>query len=153
MSVRRGTRLAVDVGSVRIGVARSDPDGLLATPVQTVPSGEGDVAALVELVHDLGAFEILVGLPRSLSGAEGQAAESARTFAARLAVAASVPVRLVDERLSTVVATRNMRASGVSSRQSRSTVDQAAAVVILQDALDHERGSGAAPGEIVEVSS
>lgn len=153
MSVRSGTRLAVDVGSVRIGVARSDPEGLLATPVRTVAGGDGDIAALVQLADDLDAVEVLVGLPRSLSGAEGPAAHTARAFATRLAAVTSIPVRLVDERLSTAVATRGMRASGVSSRKARSTIDQAAAVVILQDALDLERGSGAPPGEMVEGNS
>ncbi|HLR95957.1 MAG TPA: Holliday junction resolvase RuvX [Jiangellaceae bacterium] len=153
MSVRPGTRLAVDVGSVRIGVARSDPEGLLATPVRTVASGDGDIAALVQLADEVDAVEVLVGLPRSLSGAEGPAAQTARAFAARLAAVTSIPVRLVDERLSTAVATQGMRASGVSSRKARSTVDQAAAVVILQDALDLERGSGAPPGEMVEGNS
>ncbi|WP_226344807.1 Holliday junction resolvase RuvX [Agilicoccus flavus] len=157
--MRTGVRLGVDVGSVRIGVACSDPDGILATPVATVPAGDGApdpvaaVAALASGDDPAGrppAAEIVVGLPRSLSGQEGPAAQTARAFAVRLAAAVRpVPVRLVDERLTTVDAQRHLRASGRSERTSRDVVDQAAAVVILQHALDAERASGRAPGEAV----
>lgn len=149
--MRPGVRLGVDVGTVRIGVARCDRDGLLATPLETVPRGEGDLARLVALAGDLEAVEIVVGLPRSLSGAEGPAAAGVRTFAAALREAvAPVPVRLVDERLTTVSATRAMRHAGVSEKAGRAVVDQAAAVMILQAALDAEQGSGRLPGEVVE---
>ncbi len=142
----------MDVGTVRIGVAASDPDGVLATPVETVARGRGDVQRIAEIAAERGAVEIVVGLPRSLSGGEGPAAEAVRDFAQRLARhVAPCPVRLVDERLSTVTASRAMRSSGVSSRSSRGTIDQAAAVVILQDALDFERTSGRAPGETVQL--
>ncbi|MGH8774073.1 MAG: Holliday junction resolvase RuvX [Jiangellaceae bacterium] len=154
MTVRTGVRLAVDVGSVRIGVAACDPAGVLATPVETVRRGHGDLARIADLLVEYGAVEVLVGLPRSLSGREGRAAGAARGFAEMLARrVAPCPVRLVDERLSTVAATRGMRASGVSARKGRGTVDQAAAVVILQAALDAERGSGRPPGEIVQVDT
>jgi len=145
--VRRGVRVGVDVGSVRIGVAACDPDGLVAAPVETVPRGPGDVARIGELVAERSAVEVLVGLPRSLSGREGPAAVAAREFAERLAGAvAPVPVRLVDERLTTVTAVQGLRAAGVRGRRHRSVVDQAAAVVILQAALDTERSSGRPPG-------
>jgi putative Holliday junction resolvase len=150
--MRRGARLGVDVGAVRIGVARSDPDGLLATPVETVASGPDAVRRVVELGAEIGAVEIVVGLPRSLSGAEGAAAAAARAFAEPLAAAAQpVPVRLVDERLSTVSATAALRGSGVPGRKQRAVVDQAAAVVILQSALDAERAGGKPPGETVRA--
>ena len=140
------------MGTVRIGVAVSDPGGVLATPVETVARGRGDVRRIAELATEHDAIEVVVGLPRSLSGGEGPAAEAARGFAQRLAGhVAPCPVRLVDERLSTVSAGRAMRASGVSSRDARGTIDQAAAVVILQDALDFERTSGRAPGETVQL--
>ena len=148
--MRQGTRLGVDVGEVRIGVARSDPSGLIATPVETVRRGRDDLHRLVELTRVEQAVEVVVGLPRSLSGAEGPAAAKVRTFAARLAGAvAPVPVRLCDERLSTVTAEAVLREQGRKGPRRRAVVDQAAAVVILQSALDAERRTGAAPGELV----
>ncbi|MDD9206223.1 Holliday junction resolvase RuvX, partial [Georgenia sp. 10Sc9-8] len=100
--LRRGVRLGVDVGSVRVGLARCDADGILATPVRTVrrsPDGS-DVREVVAEARELDALEILVGLPRGLSGREGAAAASARGYAERIAAAAApIPVRLVDERL------------------------------------------------------
>jgi putative holliday junction resolvase len=145
-------RVCVDVGAVRVGVAACDPDGMLASPVETVPRGRGDLRRIASIAAERDALEVLVGLPRALSGTEGQAAEIARTFAWSLArQVAPRPVRLVDERLSTVRATKAMRESGVSVRAGRARVDQAAAVVILQDALDQERASGVPPGEIVQV--
>lgn len=150
--MRRGVRIGVDVGSVRIGIAACDPDGLLATPVETVPSGAGDIDRILALARDQGAIEIVVGLPTSLSGTEGPAAAGARAFARTLAgAAAPIPVRLSDERLSTVSATRAMRSSGVRGREARRRVDQAAAVVILQDALDAERATGRPPGRTVQA--
>ena len=147
--MRSGRRLGIDVGAVRIGVAVCDRDGLLATPVETVAAGEGDLARLVALAAEYEIVEAVVGLPRSLSGAEGRAAKKARTFARRLArTIRPIPVRLVDERLTTVTATRGLRESGVRGPRSRTVVDQAAAVVILQNALDAERASGQPPGHL-----
>ena len=148
--MRRGRRLAVDVGDARIGVASCDPDGVLATPVETVPGRDIPAAQrrLAELVAEYEPLEVLLGLPRSLSGGEGPAAAKVRAFAEQLAARISpVPVRLVDERMSTVTAAQSMRASGVSAKKGRSRIDQAAAVVILQSALEAERGSGQPPGQ------
>jgi putative Holliday junction resolvase len=143
-------RLGVDVGDVRIGVARSDPSGLIATPVETLKRGAGDLSRLRTIAQDEGVFEVVVGLPRSLSGGEGPAAASVRRFTVRLAGAlAPLPVRLYDERLSTVSAEAVLRERGKKGQKRRAVVDQAAAVVILQNALDTERGTGAAPGELV----
>jgi putative Holliday junction resolvase len=148
--VRAGVRLALDVGSVRVGVAASDPAGVLAAPVETVRRGRGDLARIAEVVAERAAVEVLVGLPRSMSGSEGPAAALAREFAADVArELAPVPVRLVDERLSTVSATRDLRSAGVRGRSQRGVVDQAAAVVFLQAALDQERSTGKPPGEPV----
>jgi putative Holliday junction resolvase len=148
--MRPGVRLGVDVGDVRIGVARSDPAGLIATPVETVARGAGDLDRLFALVAEEGAVEVVVGLPRSLSGGEGPAAAKVREFAVRLADAlAPVPVRLCDERLSTVSAESVLRDRGKKGKKRRAVVDQAAAVVILQNALETERSTGAAPGEAV----
>lgn len=152
--MRRGRRLAVDVGDARVGVAGSDPDGVLATPVETVPGRDVPAAQrrLAALVAEYEPLEVVVGLPRSLKGGEGPAAAKVRGFAQELASNITpVPVRLVDERMSTVSAAQGMRASGVSSKKGRSRIDQAAAVVILQSALETERVSGEAPGQCVEV--
>jgi putative holliday junction resolvase len=138
----RGRRLGIDVGSVRIGVAFSDPDGLLATPLVTVPrdvEGGTDVATIAGLVEEHEAVALVVGLPRTLAGREGPAAEAARVFADALAAAVAVPVLLSDERLTTVVATRQLRESGRRGRRQRAVVDQVAAVAILQGWLDTNR--------------
>jgi putative Holliday junction resolvase len=152
VAVRSGVRLAVDVGSVRVGVAASDPAGVLAMPVAVLRRDArdgGDLDELESLVREREAVEILVGLPRSLSGADGPAAVSVRAYAADLAKrVAPVAVRLVDERMTTMEATRGLRSAGVRSRAARGKIDAAAAVVILQHALDSERASGAAPGEV-----
>lgn len=150
-SVRDGVRLAVDVGSVRVGVAASDPAGLLATPVTVLRrdarSGR-DLDELAALVAERDPLEVLVGLPRSLSGREGVAAGVARDYAAQLAERiAPVGVRLIDERLSTVQANRGLQVAGVRAKAARGVIDAAAAVVILQHALDAERATGLIPGE------
>jgi putative Holliday junction resolvase len=148
--MRHGVRLGLDPGDARIGVARSDPSGFLATPLETVRRGKGDLARIARLVRDEGAVEVVVGLPRSLSGREGPAAAKVRQFAQRLAVrVAPVPVRLQDERLTTVSAEAMLRDRGKRGAERRAVVDQAAAVLILQHALDTERATGREPGEIV----
>lgn len=154
--MRAGVRLGIDPGDARIGVARSDPSGFLATPVETVKRGRGDLARLraiaTEIAEESTLVEVVVGLPRSLKGRENPATAKVRDFAASLARrVAPVPVRLVDERLTTVSAEAMLRERGRKGADRRAVVDQAAAVVILQHALDSERASGAAPGEIVEV--
>jgi putative Holliday junction resolvase len=146
--VRVGSRIGVDVGKVRIGVARSDPHALLATPVETVARGAGDIERILAIAVDIDAIEVIVGLPLSLAGTSTASTEDARAFASRLAARSELPVRLVDERLSTVSAHSAMRAAGRSTRQSRSVIDQAAAVIIVQHALDSERSAGTPPGEI-----
>lgn len=150
--MRRGVRLGIDVGDARIGVAQSDPSGLIATPVETVARGAGDLARLAALTTELDAVEVVVGLPRSLSGGEGPAALRVREFAGALARAVfPVPVRLCDERLSTVTAEAVLRGQGRKGQRRRAVVDQAAAVVILQHALDTERSAGTAPGETLDL--
>jgi putative Holliday junction resolvase len=149
--MRAGVRVGVDVGSVRIGVARTDPGGLIAVPVETVARGAGDLARIAEIVVEHEAIEVIVGLPLTMAGRPGPAAAAASEFAQELAsVVTPIPVRLVDERLSTVSATRDLRAAGRSTRAGRSVVDQAAAVVIVQYAVDTERATGRAPGTLVQ---
>lgn len=151
MGVRPGVRLGIDVGTVRIGVARSDPSATLAVPVETVARGDGDLDRLAELAAEYEAVEIVVGMPLTLQGKRGPAARAAREFALALAGRTpEVPVRLVDERMSTVTASRGLREAGRPSRSARSVVDQAAAVVIVQYAIDSERATGRAPGELVQ---
>ena len=148
-TARTGRRLGIDVGSVRVGVALSDPSGVLATPLTTVPrdvAGGSDLRTIAELVAEHEAVGVVVGLPRTLAGTEGPAAAAARAFADALgAVLASgggaVPIELSDERLTTVVATRQLRQRGVPGRKQRALVDQAAAVAILQGWLDAGRSS------------
>ncbi|GAB2517143.1 Holliday junction resolvase RuvX [Nocardia heshunensis] len=141
----RGRRIGIDVGSVRIGVASSDPDGLLATPVETVPRAKkvapgtlaSDLSRIAEIVREYEAVEVIVGLPRTLRGESGSSAKLAATFAGRLrGLITPVPVRLSDERLTTVSAARALRDSGVRARGQRQVIDQAAAVSILQGWLD-----------------
>jgi putative Holliday junction resolvase len=144
--------MGVDVGKVRVGVAISDPDGILATPLATVlrdtsappPDDENwvpsDVAQLARLVAEHEVVAVVVGLPVTLGGTEGYAAEYVRSYAQVLARAvAPVPVLLTDERMSTAVATRRLTERGVRGRRRRAVVDQAAAVEILQGWLDAAR--------------
>jgi putative Holliday junction resolvase len=149
--MRQGVRLGVDAGSVRIGVARSDPAGILASPLETVRSGKGDIERIVRLAAEHEAVEVIVGLPTSLSGREGPAAGAAREFAARIAGRLGPEaVRLFDERLTTVTAESGLRERGLRGQARRKVVDQAAAAVLLQAALDAERLTGRPPGEIVQ---
>jgi putative Holliday junction resolvase len=183
-AVRSGVRLAVDVGSVRVGVAASDPEGILASPLAVLPrrkasgaeganskpsgaeganskpsgaegaNSEHCLGALADLVTAHNAVEVIVGLPTTLSGREGQAAIAARSFAGKLATRiAPVPVRLFDERFTTTTAHEALRRGGKDSRARRAVVDQAAAAVLLQAALEAERRTGRPQGQLVNVTS
>lgn len=157
--MRNGVRLGVDVGSVRVGLAVCDPSGMIATSVETLtrdtPSDgklPTEIARIVTEARERGAIEVVVGLPLSLSGSGGAAAEAARGYAEALAHALRpTPVRLVDERLTTVSAHQALHRSGRSGRRHRAVVDQVAAAMILQQALDTERTSGRLPGSLVEL--
>lgn len=155
-----GVRLGIDVGKARIGVARCDPHGMLATPIETVPrvttpsnaSGHtADIARITDIASEYEAFEVIVGLPLNMRGERTPSTDDAEWFARALAerLGAATPVRLVDERLSTVSAQGQMRQAGRNAQQSRDVIDQAAAVVILQHALDIEKSRGEAPGQLV----
>ncbi|AAT88945.1 conserved hypothetical protein [Leifsonia xyli subsp. xyli str. CTCB07] len=150
--MRSGVRLGIDVGTVRIGVSCSDLHGTLATPYETV-ARSGDAAdrrRIAEIVTDLGVVEIIVGLPLALSGVHTASTADAVAFAEALVVEVGAPVRLVDERLSTVSAHSALRSSGKNAKSSRPVVDQAAATIILQHALDAERATSRPPGHPVE---
>lgn len=149
--VRSGVRVGIDVGKVRIGVSRSDLHGMLATPVETVARSEdgADRLRIAGIVTELEAFEVIVGLPLALSGAHTASTDDAVDFARTLAADLDADVRLVDERLSTVSAHSALRASGRNSKSARPVVDQVAATIILQHALDAERAAGRPPGTLV----
>lgn len=139
--------MAFDVGSVRIGVARSDPGGILAVPLAAIPAGS--IGGVDQVLDEWQPIEVYVGLPRLLSGSEGASAGMARQWAAVLAERTTIPIRLTDERLTTVQAQRGLHEAGRSTKQSREHVDSASAVVFLQDALDFEARTGQSAGELV----
>lgn len=151
----RGRRIGVDVGTVRIGVAVSDPDAILATPVETVARdkrSDRHLRRLVALVAEYGAVEVVVGLPRTLADRAGSSAQDAIGLADALAGRiAPVPVRLADERFTTVTAQRSLREAGVRAKGQRSMIDQVAAVGILQNWLDQRRAALTAHGEVGDV--
>lgn len=150
--MRRGVRLGVDVGTVRVGVARCDPDGILAVPLETVRRQDdgGDLDRIVELAQEYSAIEIVVGLPRHMRGGEGVSAKGARRYARKLKQRCPhIRVCLVDERLTSNQAHERLRASGVPEREHRAMVDQVAAQIIVEQALEMEQMSGQAPGNDV----
>lgn len=148
--MRPGVRLGIDWGGARIGVAACDPAGTLAYPVETVPAGPGAIARIQALVTEYEPCELVLGLPRTLAGTESHAAASIRAAAGDLAAALpGLPIRLVDERLSTAAAARQLGQAGRSTRRQRGVIDQAAAVAILESALAQERATGQPPGEAV----
>jgi putative Holliday junction resolvase len=149
-----GVRIALDVGSVRIGVAKCDPEGLLATPLTTISAGPNALLEVGELVQEHEAICVYVGKPISLSGKDTASTLAAIEFARELMAHLShstAQIRLIDERLSTVSAQRGMHEAGRNIKQSRDAIDQAAAVVILEHALASERNSGALVGEEVKL--
>jgi putative Holliday junction resolvase len=149
-----GVRIAIDVGSVRIGVAKCDVEGLLATPLMTISAGPEAVSQALGLVQEYEAICVYVGKPISLAGKDTASTQLAIEFAGEIAAQlkdSATQVRLIDERLSTVSEQRGMHESGRSVKQSRDAIDQAAAVVILEHALASERNSGTLVGEEVEL--
>jgi len=154
--MRKGKRLAIDVGLVRIGLATCDPDGILSSPIPALQRGDsiGDVVQeIVNLATSLSVIEIIVGDPVSMSGGITESTKDAREVASQIASAISVPVRLVDERLTTVSAQAKLRQSGKDSRESKALIDSASAVEILEQALNSERSTGSAPGILVGEES
>lgn len=148
--MRRGVRYGVDVGKARVGIARSDMDGLMAVPSETYPR-EDAVELLLGVSKSIEILEWVVGLPRTLDGRETPSTTDARDFAIALVAATGVPARLVDERLSTVSAQASLHDANHSVKSSRSVIDQVAATILLQTALDAER-AGSMLGEMLEVS-
>jgi len=132
----KGVRLACDVGTVRIGVARSDFHGILATPLEAVPAGEDSFNQIKSLIDEFDVVEIIVGLPLQMNGTEGASAQMARDWATRLDELVTCPIRFVDERLTTVQAQRGLHAAGRTVKNSRAAIDSASAVVLLQSVID-----------------
>jgi putative holliday junction resolvase len=150
--MRPGRRMAIDVGKARIGVAVCDREAILSSPLEPVSRSSSllDTAALLkELVQENEIFEVYVGDPLSLAGSETQSTADARAVATELAKLLSVSVRLVDERLTTVSAASKLRAAGFNAKSSKSMIDSASAVEILESALAFERSSGSIPGKEV----
>jgi putative Holliday junction resolvase len=153
--MRTGRRLAVDVGKVRIGIAICDSEAILSSPLEAVArlsSASDTVTSIAELVDVHGVIEVYVGDPLSLSGKETASTNDARLIASELSKALAIPVRMIDERLTTVTATAKLRASGISAKDSKSIIDSASAVEILETALSFEKSSGLAPGHLVSDS-
>lgn len=152
MDALPGVVLAVDVGTVRVGIARSDPQRTMALPVATLDRGPATLAQIAALISDYEVVAVLVGLPLTLSGAQGSAAGAAISFAHDLAgEVAPCPVHLIDERLTTTQAGRSIAASGRNQRSARGVIDQAAAMVFLDYALEAERRTGKMPGSRVNL--
>jgi|SRR5690625_1447679 len=169
-AMKLGVRVGVDVGSVRVGLAISDPEGILATPLRTVerdpedakqlgrlakkgnlpnPPSDPSVLAVADLIAEHEAIHVFVGLPKTLKGSENAAAHAARDFATALSMVVAAPISLVDERFTTVVAHQALHSSGREMKKHREVVDQAAAVEILQQSLNVERHRGKVPGVAV----
>jgi putative holliday junction resolvase len=147
--VREGIRLGIDVGQARVGVARSDPRGTMAVPVATLAR----VTALLEIAElavEYEPLEIVVGLPINLQGERTPSTDDAEAFAREIEALGVAPVRMVDERLSTVSATSALHSAGRYTRSHRSVVDQVAAVILLQHTLDSERSQGVAGGYVLD---
>ena len=157
-SMLRGVRFGVDVGSVRIGVAKCDPDGMLATPLETIAAGETAIPKIIDLVMEHAPIAVYVGNPLSLNGQVTQSTIEASEFALALVSAISshpeigeIEVRLIDERLSTVSAQRGLHEVGRTQKSSREVIDQAAAIIILEHALESEKRQGDFAGKEVVV--
>ena len=147
--MRTGIRIACDVGRARIGIARSDPMGVLAVPLEAILAGEGSALVVRDLAREYEAIEIVVGLPFTMSGELGPAAEFTQAWVTELSRAIDIPIRMHDERLTTVQAQRGLHEAGRTVKSSRSVIDSASAVVLLQTCLDSEKASGKPMG--VEV--
>lgn len=154
MSMRTGVRLGLDVGTVRIGVARSDERGIVCLPVETVhvQRDHSEIDDLLDIIDEYDPIEIVVGLPRHLKGTEGQNAHMARSVANRIAARwRGGRICMVDERLTSNQAHSRLRDSKVETHRHREMVDQVAAQIILELALESERISGTPPGQTVSL--
>jgi putative Holliday junction resolvase len=139
--MQRGRRIAFDYGDVRIGVAASDSDSILVVPITTLSTSSKSLLKEISAIFDeISPIEIYVGKPINLSGLEGVATSKALVFAEDLKEITQVPIKLIDERMSTISASRSLREAGKDSKQSKSIIDMAAAVAILEFAIAVEKG-------------
>ena len=140
--MQRGRRIAFDYGDVRIGVAVSDPYSILCSPLTTLKATDKKLFTQIEeILAEIEPVQLFVGNPALLSGKDGTASEKAVTFAQQLREIASVEVIMVDERMSTVSAARNLRDSGKNAKDAKNSIDMAAAVAILEFAIELQKGS------------
>ena len=138
--MQRGRRIAFDYGDVRIGVAVSDPDSILSSPLTTLKATDKNLSSQIsQIITEIEPVTIYVGRPALLSGSDGSATDKALEFAALLATITQVPVEMIDERMSTISAARNLREAGRSAKESKDAIDMAAAVAILEFAIDLEK--------------
>jgi putative Holliday junction resolvase len=154
--MRLGKRLALDVGKVRIGVAVCDSECILSTPLEAIKRSSDlskTISDISSLVDDLQVLEVYVGEPVSLGGQSTDSTKDARAVATELARNVNVPVRMVDERFTTVSAAAKLRSAGLSTREAKSHIDSASAVEILEMALRLERSSGQEPGTKIGISN
>lgn len=146
-TLRSGVRIAIDVGKVRVGIAASDSEGILATPVATASRGKNDLAIVLRLAREKQILEIYVGYPLNMDGTVGSSAKAALAWARRIQrKLPDISVRMIDERLTSVLAHRQLHEAGRAEITHRAVVDQVAAVNILESALETERTSGRVPG-------
>jgi putative Holliday junction resolvase len=138
--MQRGRRIAFDYGDVRIGVAVSDPDSILSSPLTTLKATDKNLSSqILQIITEIEPVTIYVGRPSLLSGNDGVATEKATDFVALLRTITQVPIELIDERMSTISAARNLREAGRSAKESKDAIDMAAAVAILEFAIDIEK--------------
>lgn len=151
--MRAGRRLAIDVGKVRIGIAASDFHAILASGVATITRSDDlsvSISEILDLVAEIQPIEIYVGYPISLSGTSNSSSSDATRFAKEISKGLSVPLRLIDERMTTITAGNALKLSGRDSKTGRKVIDQIAATVILEQALETERLTGKVPGIALE---
>ncbi len=147
--MRSGRRLAIDVGKVRIGVAASDQHSILASGIETVPREsvlQDSVIRILEIIQEVEPIEIYIGLPISMNGHFTESTRDAIHFAETLARTCQTSIRFIDERMTTVSATNALKLSGRSSKTGRKVIDQIAATVILEQAIEIEKLTGHVPG-------
>ena len=139
--MQRGRRIAFDYGDVRIGVASSDFDSILVSPVVTLSSSSKNLLKeIIAIFDDISPIEIYIGRPTNLSGVDGAATEKAIAFAEELKKITQIPITFIDERMSTISAARSLRDAGKAAKESKSIIDMAAAVAILEFAITIEKG-------------
>lgn len=147
--MRSGRRLAIDVGKVRIGIAASDQHSILASGIETVQRTSdlhASINRIKEIIGEVQPIEIYIGLPISMKGDSTESTRDAVEFAKALASSSEIPIRFIDERMTTISAANSLKLSGRSSKSGRKVIDQIAATVILEQAIDIEKLTGSIPG-------